>query len=375
MRVLYFSDNGSDHNRRFIEKIGSFGHEVWFLDLTGQEPRFSLSPGVRWVKPRQAFPRDAAPDTVEAFLPELRMWLRELRPEIVHAGPVQSCGYLASLSGFHPLIVMSWGSDLLVHAERNAIWKRAPEVALRGADGFACDCDTVRSAGLRYASFSPSRIAQFPWGMERGAFSPVGERPSDWSPDAGTVTFLCTRSWEPLYDMDVLLEAFAEAYGRNETLRLLLLGDGSLRGHIRQFIEDRKLAGIVTSRGEIHPSDMPKWFRAADVYVSCAKSDGTSISLLEAMATGLPVVVSDIPSNREWVTAGENGWLAKVGSCKEFADEFVRAACLSPEQARAIGERNRQIVAQRADWDKNFPLLMNLYQVVVASPGQTCVSG
>ena len=49
---------------------------------------------------------------------------------------------------------------------------------------------------------------------------------------------------------------------------------------------------------------MPKWFRAADTYISCAQSDGTSVSLLEAMATGLPLIVTDIPSNREWVVEG-----------------------------------------------------------------------
>jgi glycosyltransferase involved in cell wall biosynthesis len=375
MRVLYFSDNGSDHNRRFLEKIGSFGHEVFFLDSTGQEPRFVLPPGVLRVKPRQTFPRDVAPHTVEAFLPELQSWLRELRPDILHAGPVQSCGYLAALSGFHPLVVMSWGSDLMLHAEKDAVWRHATEVALRGADGFACDCDAVRSAGLRYATFSPDRIAQFPWGMKRGVFSPLGEKPSAWRPATGAVTFLCTRSWEPLYDMDVLLNAFVEAYARNQNLRLLLLGDGSLRPYILQFISHQKLAEVVTVRGEIQPSEMPQWFRTADVYVSCAKSDGTSISLLEAMATALPVVVSDIPSNREWIQQGENGWLASVGSSPDFADKLLLAASLSPGEASAMGERNQQIIAQRADWDRNFPLLMNLYERVVASPRDICASG
>ena len=69
MRVLYFSDNGSDHNRRFLEKIGSFGHEVFFLDFTGQEPRFFCLPELYRSNPRQTFPRDVAPDAVEAFLP------------------------------------------------------------------------------------------------------------------------------------------------------------------------------------------------------------------------------------------------------------------------------------------------------------------
>ena len=71
---------------------------------------------------------------------------------------------------------------------------------------------------------------------------------------------------------------------------------------------------------------MLKWFRAADAYVSCAQSDGTSVSLLEAMATGLPAVATDIPSNREWVVDGQNGWLATDASAEEFADPFLRAA-------------------------------------------------
>ena len=148
-----------------------------------------------------------------------------------------------------------------------------------------------------------------------------------------------------------------------------------MRPYIRQFIKDQKLIEVVTVRGEIQPSEMPRWFRAADVYVSCAKSDGTSISLLEAMASGLPVVVSDIPSNREWIQQGENGWLASVGSSAEFADKLLRAASLSPGEARAMGERNQRIIAQRADWDRNFPLLMNLYERVVASPKEICVNG
>jgi glycosyltransferase involved in cell wall biosynthesis len=107
---------------------------------------------------------------------------------------------------------------------------------------------------------------------------------------------------------------------------------------------------------------MPKWFRAADTYVSCTQSDGTSISLLEAMATGLPVVVSDIPSNREWVVEEQNGWLASPRSAEQFADRLLRAARLSPEQRRLFSERNRRIVDDRADWDRNFPKLLEMYE-------------
>ncbi len=333
MRVLYFSDNGSDHNRRFLEKIASFGHEVFFLDITGEEPRFAMPVGVARIKAGQTLTRDVAPDAAEAFLPELQSLLKELQPEVVHAGPVQTCGYLAALAEARPLIVMSWGSDLLLHAERTPAYRRATEVALRGADGFACDCNAVRSAALRYASFAFTHIAQFPWGIESGTFSPVGGKPQGWAPEADTKTILCTRSWEPLYDMDVLLEAFASAYERNNNLRLLLLGDGSQKKLIESFIFERQFSGIIITHREDRASRMPQWFRAADVYVSCAKSDGTSISLLESMATGLPV---------------------------------------GAEERNAMRVRNMQVIAQRADWDKNFPLLMKLYEVVVASRQEAC---
>ena len=80
------------------------------------------------------------------------------------------------------------------------------------------------------------------------------------------------------------------------------------------------------------------------------------------MATGLPVLVTDIPSNREWVRPGENGWLAAAGSAEDFAGKLLRIAALKPLEREAIGKRNQKIVAERADWDRNFPLLLDLYE-------------
>ena len=118
MRVLYLSDNSSGHNRRLLEKLSSFGHQVWFLDITKDKlPEHFLPRGVHWVQPARRFRQDADPSLFKEFLPELRYWLKELDPDLVHAGPVQTCAYVAALSNFHPLVVMSWGSDLLLHAD------------------------------------------------------------------------------------------------------------------------------------------------------------------------------------------------------------------------------------------------------------------
>ena len=370
MRLLYFSDNSGNHNRRFLADLARSENEIWFLDLSHKHPPERWLPqGVRWVQPRRMCRRSSDPSVVEAFLPEFRALLKEIQPDVVHAGPVPSCGYLTTLAGFHPMLLMLWGSDLLRDADRNAEWMRATEIALRGADGFFCDCETVRHFAQRIAYLPDSQIVQFPWGIKAGQFSPVGPLPlaEHCFPDPGGVTFLCTRSWEPVYGIDVLLEAFRRAHERNGDLRLVLLGGGSEGNRIQDFISGHGLGKVVLMPGSIAAAEVPKWFRAAGVYVSCAKSDGTSVSLLEAMATGLPVVVTDNPSNREWVVEGENGWLAAEDSAAEFAEKLLRAASLRPEERRGIAEQNQRIVAERADWDKNFPRLLDMYEHLAGS--------
>ena len=369
MKVLYFSDNASDHNRRFLQKLAESELEVWFLDPTSERlPENWLPDRVHWIRTRQRIGRDADPLAFAGFLTEFQDRLNEIRPELVHAGPTHNCGYVTALSNFHPWLLMSWGSDVLYQADLGPQWRQATEFALASADGFFCDCDAVRARAKQLADLPDGRIVQLPWGIRKGSFAPDGAGPGEVESarEPGTRVILSTRSWEPLYGINVLLEAFRLAYSADSRLRLLLLGAGSEAVRVQEFIAANGLQRVVRIPGYIGRHDMPKWFRAADVYVSCARSDGTSISLLEAMATGLPVVVTDIPANREWLVEGQNGWLASVDSAEEFADRLLRATRLAPEQRRLFSQRNQRIVEDRADWDRNFSRLLKMYEQLVA---------
>jgi glycosyltransferase involved in cell wall biosynthesis len=369
MRVLYFSDNLADHNRRFLDKLVECGIEVWFLEPTTDHlPDSWLPEGVHWIQAVQKLRPHAGPAEFAQFVPELKHWLREIRPDLVHAGPTDTCGFVTALSEFHPWLLMSWGSDILYSADHDEERRRATVFALSSADGFFCDCDAVRVRARELASVPDARTVQLPWGIRAGSFSRNGECPdrSAFSREPGTRVLLSTRSWEPLYGIDVLLGAFRESHSINPSLRLLLLGNGSGAADVRQFVSDHGLNDVIHLPGQIRQQDMAKWFRAADIYVSCTRSDGTSVSLLQAMATGLPVVVSDLPANREWVENEHNGWLAPVNSVDGFATQILRAAALGPLEVKAIAERNQNKIEGRADWDRNFPKLLKMYDQLTA---------
>jgi glycosyltransferase involved in cell wall biosynthesis len=209
----------------------------------------------------------------------------------------------------------------------------------------------------------------FPWGVDLGHFTPEGDRGLraglGW--EKGYV-LLSTRSWEPLYGTEVLVRGFAAAAKREDRLRLIMLGSGSLKQEVRGVIARAGLEDRVQLPGQVRFRDLPGYYRAADLYVSASRSDGTSISLLEAMACGRPVLVSDLPANREWVQPDQNGWLFRSGSVEDMRDKILGAVA-NREMNSALGERARRIAELRADWRENKRHLQSAYERAVAGEG------
>jgi glycosyltransferase involved in cell wall biosynthesis len=84
------------------------------------------------------------------------------------------------------------------------------------------------------------------------------------------------------------------------------------------------------------------------------------------MACGCPVVVSDIPGNREWVHPAINGWLFRDGDPGALAQAILQAI-EQREKLAEMGQAARQIAVERADWQSNFPALLRAYELAVSS--------
>src|SRR5262249_18912344 len=111
--------------------------------------------------------------------------------------------------------------------------------------------------------------------------------------------------------------------------------------------------------GWVSDAGMLTALHSASCYVSASLSDGTSSSLLEAMACGLYPILSDIPANREWVVDGENGMLFPPGDHSALARCLERAISERPWMSSAR-EMNRRLVEERANVDVNMQTLSDL---------------
>jgi glycosyltransferase involved in cell wall biosynthesis len=366
-RILYFSRDYTPHDYRFLKAISASGeHEVVFLRLERgalQVESRSLPETVRQVHWRGGH----APfrwSQMPALWADLRRVVREIKPDVVHAGPLPNVAFLAALAGCRPLVSMSWGYDLLQDVDRSAWARRTARYALKRSAILLGDCQAVQKKAAALG-FPAKKVILFPWGVDLHHFAPV-PTPSPlrerlgWHAERAFV-LLCLRSWEPLYGVDIVVQAFARAAAELPDLRLLLLSNGSQAAMLKQILVRHDLLDRVHFGGQVNNTNLPDYYHAADLYLSASHTDGSSVSLLEAMACGLPAVVSDIPGNREWITSGEHGWLFPDGDEAALAAGIV-AAFQNRTRLLSMGQAARRRAEERADWQKNTQKLWEAYE-------------
>jgi glycosyltransferase involved in cell wall biosynthesis len=143
-----------------------------------------------------------------------------------------------------------------------------------------------------------------------------------------------------------------------------MLGNGSQATELRQIFTRSGLQERVFFPGQVSQVDLPRYYHMADLYISASHSDGSSISLLEAMASGKPVLVSDIPGNREWVNPPENGWLFSNGD-ENALTQGILNAITNAKELPEMGRKARKVAEARADWRQNFAEMLKVYDRVL----------
>lgn len=369
MRVLYFSRAYSPHDFRFLDALADTEHEMYYLRLEGNQQigeKRPLPNGTHLVMWEGGETPDQNAD-LPRLMGQLEGILQEIKPDLVHAGPIQRVAYLIALTGYRPLLSMSWGYDLLVKAKKDFLWEWVTRFTLSKSDAFVGDCQAVQKAAVKYG-MDAEKVMVFPWGVDLHHFSPQsGKTGAHLREELGwenEFIILHTRAWAPLYGSGEFLLGFARAAQKNSELRLIMAGDGPQATQIHQMIEQFHLEDRVALPGVISREKLPAYYRAADLYVSASHSDGTSISLLEAMACGTPALVSDIPGNKEWIEEERQGWLFPVGNTEEITEALLKIAG-KEEHLSDMGKEARKLIMERGDWEKNFPKLLKAYSMAV----------
>lgn len=342
MRIVFVAYHGSLHTRRWITFFAHRGHDVHVVTCGGADVVDPDEPERPYAVHDLGPPRPGKPGYL-AKLPRARAVIRALDPDLVHAHYATSYGLLGLVADRHPFVVTAHGDDVLI-SPRNPVMRAVVRRVLQTADLVTVPSEHMRSAVHQIAG-ADRRVEVFQYGVETRRLARVAE--SERRRDAGPLRLVHARPLLRLYRADVLLDALAQ-------LSVPFICDIAGDGPERRALEERaRRLGVyerVRFHGRLAPDEVESLLARADVYVSVSESDGTSLALLEALALGAIPVLSDIPGNTAWVMDGENG-VVVARSAEAVRAGIERAAGLDRER---VADRNRRLVAERADRDANL---------------------
>ncbi len=353
MKVLYFTRDYTPHDFRFLKAICENGDDVWYLRLETRNvyesrPLPDAVHVVDWQFGKAPF--DLQSDGQKA-VKALQDVFNELQPDVIHSGPLTDCSYLAAKAGLHPHVAMSWGFDLGREIDTIPGAKERTKFALSQADWFLGDCyvELDKAAELGY---DRERATIFPWGIDVERFSPKEGTIRNKISEQSDFLILSLRTMEPNYDVETVVRAFLKAMKAQPDMRLILLGDGSQMPVLKEIAARDENGDRISFLGR-QPNDMlVEYYRSCDLYVSASIVDGSSVSLLEAIGCGLPVLMSSIPGNLEWVKDGENGMLFPVKDVDLLAEKMV-SCCIDKKTIHNYAAAARKLIEEKADWNKN----------------------
>ncbi len=367
LRIVLLGDAGSVHTRRWAGFFAGMGHEMHILTpdtnpiTTADDPRVRVHTFRGW---RGNPLRGAA---FIAASRSLHRVLDELDPDVLHSQSVSRYGLAAWLSRFRPYAITAWGSDVLILPHSN--WRRRGYtwLALRGAELVTGGSEHLVKAAIAAGARS-ERTRYIHIGVNTERFHP-GPPPAELRSglDLGDARIvLSPRVIAPLYRQDVVVDAFA----RLPQDTLLLMTRYLAREPDVEALVRRAASLGVAERLRIVPAvaeaEVPDLYRLADVVVSVPTSDGGPNTVVEALASGRPIVASDLPPNREWLTELDPECLVPVG------DVDATAAALSAVLARSTAERSKlasrglAAVEARADQRASMAEMEGLYRELAA---------
>lgn len=362
MRICILGNAACIHTVRWANGLVSLGNEVFVLSAS--------PPGVHQLdsKVQLQILRYRPPLGYFLNIRQVRTILKNINPDILNTHYASGYGTLSRFIGFEPTLLSVWGADIFDVPGKNPIFRNIVYKNLKAATRIGSTSEVMKREIEKL--FKPAKkIFITPFGVDMEKFRPVAKK------DKRFITLGIVKRIAAKYGQVYLIKAVKIVIDRfiseghrevAEKLRLLIVGDGSQRREIEQLIHNLGMDSICTLTGEIEHSKVPDYLQLIDIccYPSTLSSESFGVSVIEASACEIPVIVSNIGGLPEVVKNGKTGYLVKPKDEFDLAEK-IYSLVRNPELRKKMGVQGRQFVTQNYDWQENLRRMEHYMKIVV----------
>jgi glycosyltransferase involved in cell wall biosynthesis len=240
--------------------------------------------------------------------------------------------------------------------------RRIEALGLRTATRIFAPSKHVASTLAGEYSIPESSIRVIPNGVDTVLFQPAAS-PALKQPSSRTLVCVCRLTEQK--GLDLLIDVMRVVSHELPGTRLLIAGDGPYRASLEYLIHDSGLDGNVELLGHIQHSALPTIYQQADVFVSTSAYEPFGLTTLEAMACGLPAVVSSVGGAHDYLRRGRDGWIHLPHDTLAFAEAVL--AILKDSELRAMMSANARARSCEYSWSVIAPQLRREYSDVLTA--------
>ena len=376
MRICYLADGRYIHAHRWLQFFSARGHQMSLFSFAPMQPNHVAAvedAGAKYLGELSTFHLKRFWRTASEIR-RVRAMLREEKIDIVHSHFLGANAWYGALSGFHPAIITVMGGDIL-----GEDWRPGSDIrerwltpyALRKADLITCWSRKLVNVVKRYSRPDvPVEVIHGGVDTERFQRGPksLPLREQLQIPAAAKV-ILSPRLMRPLYNLDKIALA-AESIWTVEPETYFLFAvlpeakDFAYEQRVREILS-RDRRDRVRFLDAIQHDEMPDYYRLADVTVSIPSSDGTPMSVLESLACGTPVVVSDIENyDRDYIERDQTALFADPQDAQSVATAVLRLL-REPGLANNLASEGRRRVEAIGSYKSQMSKMEQLYYSLV----------
>ncbi len=355
MKICFLGNGTTTHVYNWIQYFAKKGHQIHLITLDGYsfEPHENIT--VYHVKTVLSRNRNLLTCFAMSF--RIRNIIGTIQPDIVHAHYLSDYGLLGYLTRFPRFVVTCWGSDILVEPKKYLFKGLLTPCILNSAKLVTTDSVTARDECLKYSNY-PEKTKIILWGVDLATFHETAREKKE----RAEITILSTRIFAPNYNIDTIVQSIPSVREKHPNVKYILKSIIRSDPQLQRIADALKVSEFIEFVSKnIDYKELAELHSSADIFISVPTSDSSSVSLLEAMASGLPVIVSDIPANHEWITDGWNGFIVPVRDPEKLAEAILHLI-EKPDLMRLFGERNARIIREKADREKHMAHMEELYQ-------------
>lgn len=365
MRIAVLAAARSIHTVKWVRSLAAKGHTVALYSLPDHKAQDGALSGIEthYLKKR----------SVAGYWlcsGELSKLLKEFAPDVLNAHYASGYGTLARRCGFKPLLLSVWGSDVYDFPNGGRFNRKLLLKNLQSATAIA---STSKAMAVRVKDLMREQKDIFitPFGVDTKKFRRCAE------PQKDMLTVGIVKALEPKYGVEYLIRGFSLFKKRLEKegkmpphgTRLEIYGKGSLMPELKELAKSLGLEEITCFHGAVPHSKVPEIISGFDVFCapSVADSESFGVAAVEAMACGVPVLVSNVDGFREVVKDRETGFIVTRKDPVLLANKlFVLAN--DAELRQKMGETGRRHVQENYEWDKCVETMENaLYETLSIS--------